>query len=205
MFFKEKRGGKLKSRHCVDGSSQREYISKEEAASPTVAIESVFTTATISAFEKRFDRTFDIPCTFVNTDSDENVLMVLKDDMAEIMVKIVPNIYRKHITTNSKGRPILYVWLQKMLYGLLHSALVFYRKLRCKLEADGFVVNAFDPCVANKMTEKGDQITVVWHVDDLMVSCKDNFEITKFACYLTDIYGLKMVMHTSATDMTTLE
>jgi hypothetical protein len=85
----------------------------------------------------------------VNTDSDENVLMVLKDDMAEMMVEIAPNIYRKHITTNSKGRPILYVRLQKMLYGLLRSALMFYRKLRRELEADGFVVNPFDPCVAN--------------------------------------------------------
>ena len=47
MFFKEKRDGKLKSRHCVDGSPQREYISKEEAASPTVATKSVFTTAAI--------------------------------------------------------------------------------------------------------------------------------------------------------------
>ena len=102
MFFKEKRDGKLKSRHCVNGSPQREYISKEEAASPTVATESVFTTAAISAFEKRFNRTFDIPSAFVNTDSDENVLMVLKDNMAEMMVKIAPNIYRMHITTNSK-------------------------------------------------------------------------------------------------------
>ena len=44
------------------------------------------------------------------------------------------------------------------------------------------------------MTEK--QITVVWHVGDLMVSCEDNFELTKFACYLADIYGFKLAMHT---------
>ena len=90
----------------------------------------------------------------MNTDSDEMVLVVLKDDMAEMIVKITPNIYRKHITTNSKGRPILYVWLQKMLHGLLRSALMFYRKLRSELEVDGFVINPYDPCVTNKMTEK---------------------------------------------------
>ena len=118
----------------------------------------------------------------MNTDSDENDIMVLKDDMAEMMVKNAPNIYRKHTTMNSKGRPILYVWLRKMLYGLRHSTLMFYRKLRRELEADGFVVYIFDPCVANKMTEKGNRIIVVWHVDDLMVSCKDDFAITKFAC-----------------------
>ena len=134
-----------------------------------VETESVFTTAAISAFEKRYNRSFDIPSAFVNTDLDEMILMVLKDDMAEMMVKIARNIHRKHITTNLKGNPILYVWLQKMLYGLLHSALLLYRKLRGELEANGFVVNPYDPCVANIMTEKGNQITVVWHVDDRMV------------------------------------
>ena len=52
MFFKEEQDGKLKSRHYVNGSLQREYILKQEAASPEVATESVFTTAAISAFEK---------------------------------------------------------------------------------------------------------------------------------------------------------
>ena len=161
VFFKEKRGRKLKSRHCDDGSPQREYISKEEAASHMVATESVFTTATISVFGKRYNRTFNIPGTFVNMDSDETVLVVLKNDMAEMMVKIAPHIYRKHITMNPKGRPILYVRLQRMLYGLLHRTLMFYRKLSGVFEADGFVVNLYDPCMANKMTGKGDQITVV--------------------------------------------
>ena len=39
-------------------------------------------------------------------------------------------------------------------------------------------------------------MTVVWHVDDLMVTCEDNFAITKFACYLGMIYGPKLAMHT---------
>ena len=36
---------------------------------------------------------------------------------------------------------------------------------------------------------------VIWHVDDLMMSCKDNFEPTKFSCYLANIYGPKLAMH----------
>ena len=39
------------------------------------------------------------------------------------------------------------------------------------------------------------QITVIWHVDDLMMSCEDNFELTKFLCYLANIYGPKLAMH----------
>ena len=39
------------------------------------------------------------------------------------------------------------------------------------------------------------KITVIWHVDDLMMSCEDNFELTKFSCYLANIYGPKLAMH----------
>ena len=37
-----------------------------------------------------------------------------------------------------------------------------------------------------KMKE-GKKITVIWHVDDLMMSCEDKFEVTKFLCYHASI------------------
>ena len=48
---------------------------------------------------------------FVNTDINENVLMVLKGELAEMMVHIAPQIYHKHITIDRKGMPVLYVKL----------------------------------------------------------------------------------------------
>jgi len=87
------------------------------------------------------------------------------------------------------------VKLQKALYGLMQASLLFYRKLRKELEGYGLIVNPYDPCVANMMTKSGKQLMVVWHVDDLMVSCEDNFELTKFSCYLRSIYGTKLSMH----------
>jgi hypothetical protein len=42
--------------------------------------------------------------------------------------------------------------------------------------------------VANKTTDEGKQLTVVLHVEDLMASCKDDFELAK-------IYGPKLSMH----------
>ena len=76
--------------------------------------------------------------------------MVLKGELAEMMVLIAPQIYRKHITIDGKGSPVLYVKLQKALYGLMRASLLFYQKLRKELEEYGFVVNPYDPCVANK-------------------------------------------------------
>ncbi len=100
------------------------------------------------------------------------------------------------MAVDKKGTKILYVKLQKALYGLMRASLLFYRKLRKELEAWGFTINPYDPCVANKTTDGGKQLTVVWHVDDLMASCKDDFELTKFLCYLAKIYGPKLSMHT---------
>ena len=42
IFLKEKNTGEIKSRTCINGAPQREYISKEEAASPTACTDSVF-------------------------------------------------------------------------------------------------------------------------------------------------------------------
>ncbi len=38
-------------------------------------------------------------------------------------------------------------------------------------------------------------MTVIWHVDDLMGTCMDDFELTKYLCYLAKIYGPKLSMH----------
>jgi len=189
MFLKEKRTGDIKGRACIIGAPHRAYIPKEDAASQTVSTESTFVTGTIAGGEKRKVRCYDVPSAFVNTDVDEDVIMVLKGDLADMMVQIAPEVYRKYTTTDKKGMRILHVKLQKALYGLMRASLLFYRKLRKELEGYGLIVNPYDPCVANLMTKGGKQLTVVWHVDDLMVSCEDDFELTKFSCYLGSIYG----------------
>jgi hypothetical protein len=43
--------------------------------------------------------------------------------------------------------------------------------------------------------KSGKQLTMVWHVDDLMASCEDDFELTKFSCYMGEIYGPSLSMH----------
>ena len=163
---------------------------------PMVSTESRFITASIAAHEHRKVRCYDIPSAFVNTDMDKDVLMVLKGDLAEMMIKIAPQVYRKYVTVDKKRTPILYIKLQKTLYGLMSASLLFYRKLRKELEEYGFEVNPYDPCVANKMTDSGKHMTFVWHVYDLMGSFEDDFELTKLLCYLAKIYGSKLTMHT---------
>jgi hypothetical protein len=155
-----------------------------------------FITATIAAKEWQRVRCYDVPSAYVNTDVDEDVLMVLKGELAEMMVQIAPEVNRKYVTLDMKGTKILYVKLQKALYGLMRASLLFFCKLRKEFEEYGLEVNPYDPCVANMITKSGKQLTVVWHINDLMGSCEDDFELTKFSCYLASIHGTKLSMHT---------
>ena len=64
----------------------------------------------------------------MNTDVNKDVLMVLKGELVDMMIQIAPQVYRKYVTVNKKGMPILYVKLKKALYGLMRASLLFYWK-----------------------------------------------------------------------------
>jgi hypothetical protein len=131
--------------------------------------QSIFLTALIDALEERAVACFDIPGAFLYAETDEDVIMMLKGKLAELMVMVEPSLYRKYVTTDSKGEPILFVQMHKALYGMMRSALLFYKKFIHDLESEGYVINPYDPCVANKMIN-GKQMTVGLHVDNLKVS-----------------------------------
>ena len=88
------------------------------------------------------------------------------------MVKNTPNIYQKYVTTNGRGKPIVYKWLQKALYGMLKRFLLLYKTLVRDLEGVGFRINPYDPCIVNKIIG-GYQMTITRHVDGLKMSHKD--------------------------------
>jgi hypothetical protein len=130
MILKEKRDSWVKARMCTDGRKQKDGTwSKQETTLPTVAMESMFITAVIDTHEGRDVACFDIPGALLHADVDEDITMVLKGRLAELMVQVAPNLYRKYITVDRKGAAILYVKMQKALYGLLRSALLFYNEL----------------------------------------------------------------------------
>ena len=51
MFLKLKRDGKIKGQTVAGGNIQRNFISKEEASSPTVATEAVLLSCVIDSEE----------------------------------------------------------------------------------------------------------------------------------------------------------
>ena len=60
-----------------------------------------------------------------------------------------------------KGKPLLYVQMQEVLYVLLRSALLLYSKLFKGIESYGFQINPYEPFVSNKMIRKTDDGSMV--------------------------------------------
>ena len=106
MFLKQKRNGTIKGRGCADGRKQRATTTKEEASSPTVAIESVMLSSVIDAKEGRDEATVDIPGAFMQADMEDTVHMKLEGKIAELLVCIDSKMNRQHIQIE-KGRTVL--------------------------------------------------------------------------------------------------
>jgi Reverse transcriptase (RNA-dependent DNA polymerase) len=172
MFLKQKRCGKIKARGCADGRKQRLWKTKEETSSPTVRTESVFISAMIDARENRAVMTCDIPGAFMQADIDETVHVKFEGEIADLLVKVDPKVYTPFLKYEY-GKPVIYVELQKALYGTLQAAMLFWKELTAYLVDElGFVINPYDRCVANKIVN-GKQCTILWHVDDLKISHVD--------------------------------
>ena len=75
--------------------------------------------------------------------------MLMEGHIVKLMVRVDPELYGPYVFVNHRGVKCLYVRLLKALYGLLCSALLFYKKLCGELEKYGFEINPYDPCVAN--------------------------------------------------------
>ena len=183
IFIAEKRDGAVKARTCANGSVQCSYISKEEAASPTVMTESILTTAAIEAHQERDVMSIDIPNTFIQTDvekndSDERIMMKIRGPLMNMLINIDPVTYG----------PYVYIEVLKALYRMLISSILFYKKLQKDLESKGFKINPYDPCIANRIIH-GKQQMVTWHVNDLKSSHIDPKINDEFHQWLELKYG----------------
>ena len=172
MFLKEKRDGKIKGRTVAGGNKQRDFISKEDASSPTVATESVLLTCIVDAEEGRDVAVVDIPNAFIQTrieDEKDMAIIRIRGVLVDMLLEIAPDVYKPFVTTDKKGVKQLIVQCLNAIYGTMVASLLYYRKFSKSLTDEGFEFNPYDPCVANKMI-KGKQMTICFHVDDCKLS-----------------------------------
>ena len=150
-LIKEKRCGKIKGRTCADGRPQRAYVPREEASSPTIYLESLMASLLIDAHEERDVAIFDVPGAYLHAElpPEKFVLLKIEGAFVNIMCDVNPE-YKEDIRFEN-GKQVLYVQILRALYGMIESALLWYSLYIGVLQKEGFVVNPYDKCVANKM------------------------------------------------------
>eukprot|EP00804_Cyclotella_cryptica_P024427 CCRYP_015858-RA/>CCRYP_015858-RA protein AED:0.42 eAED:0.45 QI:0/0/0/1/0/0/2/0/105 len=103
-------------------------------------------TCAIKASEHRDVAVMDLPGAFLHADCNDYVIMKFVGWLAELMVLVSPQTYKN--TSQSIGKENRCCLLQNTLYGMLKSALLFYKKMLTDLMANGFTINPYDPCAA---------------------------------------------------------
>ena len=107
---------------------------------------------------------------------EKRVLLKLEGEFVDIMCDVNPE-FKKCVITEGK-KQVLYLRVLRALYGCIQSALLWYNLFSTTLQGMGFKVNPYDRCVANKDIN-GKQCTIVWYVDDNVVSHADDKVVTK--------------------------
>ena len=108
----------------------------------------------IDLYENRDIAIFGVPGAYLQVDLatreiDERVLLKLAGDFADLMCEVNPE-HTKNIVYE-KGRKFLYMSVLKAIYGCIESVLRWYKLYSSMLHGEGFVINPYDPCVANKL------------------------------------------------------
>jgi hypothetical protein len=131
----------------------------------------------IDAEEEREVAVVDIPNAFVQTrvENEKDMAFIkIRGILVYILVEIAPDVYKSYVLKDKKGLKQLLVQCHNSLYGTMVASLLYYRKFVKSLTDIDFMINPYDPCVANKMID-GEQMTICFHVD----ACKLNHRKTK--------------------------
>ena len=195
MLLSEKEFSKeVKGRLVFRGDGTREWLSREDTASPTASLEGIELTITIDSYEQRDIMSMDVPNAFIQTfmpepkaeDGEEQIVMKITGTLVNILTDMEPEM-RKYIVIEN-GKRVIYTIVLRAIYGMLQSSLLWYNQFRSDLEKKGFIFNDYDPCIANKMVNQKQQ-TIRFHVDDLLSSHVDSKVNDEFAEWLNARYG----------------
>jgi hypothetical protein len=132
----------------------------------------------------------DIPNAFMQTcveNEKDMVFINIRGILVDILVEIAPDVYKLYVSKEKKGVKQLLVQFQNALYGTMVASLLYYRKFFKSLTNVDFVINPYDPCVANKKIE-GKQMTICFHFDDCKLSHRKTKVMDNMIEYLQQEY-----------------
>ena len=127
----------------------------------------------IDGYEGRDIATLDVGGAFLLAKISEFILVKIDGDAVKAMCDANPR-YKKFMTIEH-GKEVLYVRLRTALYGIMQAALLWYETFVAFLKVNGFKLNKYDPCIANKVVN-GKQCTIFW----LWMTTKYHMKIQKW-------------------------
>ncbi len=190
IFVEDKQDGKIKARKVVGGNKQQDYITKEDVSSLTVSAEAVMLTCMINALKDQDIAVIDIPNAFVQTvvkDEERQVIVCIRGPLVDILVSIAPDVYGPYVSTNKAGQKVLLVQCLNAVYGTMVAALLYYKKFMKSLTKQGYKINPYDGCMANKVV-KGKQVTICFPINDCKISLKSSAVIDNTIAWLRTKY-----------------
>jgi hypothetical protein len=144
----------------------------------------------IDAEEHRDVAVVDIPNAFVQTrmENEKDMDFIkIRGILVDILGEIAPEAYKSYVSQDNKGNKQLLVQCHNALYGTMVASLLYYRKFMKSLMDIDFIINPYDPCVANKIIE-GEQVTICFHVDDCKLSHRKKTFMDRMIGYLRKEY-----------------
>ena len=73
----------------------------------------------------------------------------MRGKLADLIMTTSPEVYRKYITVNKKGKTVIYVKAFNYIYGIMKALLLFYKNFVGNLTNIGFKINHIS-CVPQK-------------------------------------------------------
>ena len=124
-------------------------MQKEQTSSPTVSNQALFLSCIIDAKEQRHVGTADVPGAFLQTPSEEEVIIRLDRQMAVQLARINPK-YAKDMV-EERGQKVIFEKANKALYDTLNASLLFWKNLTSTIggwkfgyDNDGLILNPYD-------------------------------------------------------------
>jgi hypothetical protein len=107
--------------------------------------------------------------------------------LVNILVEITPDMFNLYVSKDKKGMKKLLVQCQKAQYGTVVASLLYYWKFVKSLMDIDFVIDPYNPCVANKKIE-GEHMTICFHVYDCKLSHRKTKVMDIIIEYLLRVY-----------------
>ena len=77
--------------------------------------------------------------------------------------------YLKHLEKDRAVNSVLHLECANIIHDTLKAALLFHKSFKSDIKAMGFEINLHHCCTVNKIVNR-EQMTVVWHVDNVKAS-----------------------------------